>query len=460
MGITSRLAEFVRRTSFEDLPAEVVSRSKDMMLNAAAVALAGAAQPESQAINGLIQEMRGNGKCTIIGMGLRTSPVYAALANGVMVRLLDFDDEIMRRGSHPSSVIFPVVMSLGEMNGYSGKDVLTAFALGCEVFTKLAVFGSLDDVETIGEAPLARRGWDLDGVAGTIGATAAAAKLLELDQEQLENAFGLAAGEAAGVRANLATPGQAFQCGRAAMNGIMAAMLAHKGFAASRDAVEAPEGLLACIQGNTVVNEDPFFARMGYPYDIVYPGVALKVYPCELAAHPSLDAMLQLVQQYRTTPGQVAAIGVSVTPAVAGLLPYSNPQTGRQAKLSLNYLMAVSLLYGQPLLAHFADDSVGDPRLRELMARVTVAATEAATALIARPSTVTLTLADGRALRHRVEFARGHPELPLTTEELDAKFLYCSRYILPPDHIEGAIDQFRNLENVQDITALASILGG
>ena len=89
-----------------------------------------------------------------------------------------------------------------------------------------------------------------------------------------------------------------------------------------------------------------------------------------------------------------------------------------------------------------------------------MAATETSTTLIPRPSSVALTLRDGRVLRHRVEFARGHPELPLTTEELDAKFLYCTRYILPPDHIEGAVDQFRDLEKIQDITALASILGG
>src|SRR5918992_552541 len=128
MGITRCLAQLVlEENSFEKLPAKVVEHSKEMMINAAAVALAAAAQPEGQAITRLVQEMRGNGKCTIIGMGLRTSPVYAALANGTMVHLLDFDDEITRRGIHPSSVIFPVVMALGEMNGYAGKNVLTAF---------------------------------------------------------------------------------------------------------------------------------------------------------------------------------------------------------------------------------------------------------------------------------------------------------------------------------------------
>ena len=117
LGLIQRLARFASASSFGDLPPEVVDISKNMMINAAAVGLAGAAQPEGRALTGFVQEMGGNGKCTIIGQGLRTSPVNAALANGTVVRRLDFDDEIAGRDTHPSSVIFPVVMALGEMNG-------------------------------------------------------------------------------------------------------------------------------------------------------------------------------------------------------------------------------------------------------------------------------------------------------------------------------------------------------
>ncbi len=484
MGLTSRLAEFVGGVSFDDLPPQVVARSKAMMINAAAAGLAGAAQPEGRVMVRFIQEMRGNGKCTIMGTGLRTSPVYAALANGALVHLLDFDDEILRRGIHPSCVIFPVVMALGEMNGCSGKEVITAFALGCEVCSKL---GAIGDLDTPPNPPLTGRGmggvfwpgWHREGVAGTIGATAAAAKLLGLDRVRLENAFGIASGEAAGVQANWATASRAFQCGRAAMNGIMAALLAREGLTGARDAIEAPGGLLDCYTAHSLpeipptplyergargdfrgVDEAAFFSRLANPYDIIHPGVALKVYPCASASHTSIEAMLQLVQQYRIVPGQAKAVQVSVIPAILQSLPVSDPQDGWQARFSLNYVVAVALLYGQPLIDHFTDTAVRDERVRELMARVAVEANETSTPLIYYPSTVTVTLADGAEVRHRVDFARGQPELPLSDEELDAKFLYCARYILPPDHIEGAIGQFRSLEAVQNITALASILGG
>ena len=298
---------------------------------------------QSQAVARFVQEMGGNGRCTVIGMGMRTSPVYASLANGLMVHLLDFDDEIMGRGNHPTSAIFPVVMSLGEMNGYSGKQVVTAFALGCELSSKLGAIGDLDYPEPVESA---RPGWHTDGVAGAIGATAAAAKLLELDQEQLENAFGIASGEAAGIQANLLTPSRAFQCGRAAMNGVMAALLAQRGFTGARDAIEAPGGLLGCYLSGGEVDEEDFFSRLGSPYDVVHPGVVLKVFPCESAGHTSIEAVLQLIQQYRVEPDQVEAVRVRVTPAMLRLLPFSEPQSGWQARFSLSYVVTVALAAG------------------------------------------------------------------------------------------------------------------
>jgi 2-methylcitrate dehydratase PrpD len=173
-----------------------------------------------------------------------------------------------------------------------------------------------------------------------------------------------------------------------------------------------------------------------------------------------MEATLQLLQQYRVPPAQVAAARVSVTPGALQALPFARPRNAWEARASLPYAVAAALLHGQPLLESFTDAAVQEPAVRAMLERITVSADETATPSIPRPSTVTLTLADGRQLQHRAEFARGTPQFPLEDAEVDAKFLYCTRYILPPDHIEGAIGQFRDLENVADITGLASILGG
>ena len=500
-SLSHPLTQFaLEQSAFDALPPAVVAVAKEMMVNAAAVGLAGAAQAEGQALTRFVQEMGGNGRCTIIGKGLRTSPVYAALANGVMIHLLDFDDEIIPYRSHPSSVIFPVVMALGEMHGGAGPDVLAAFVLGCEVTAKL-------------EAALGPDAAFSD-VAGAIGAAVAAGRLLGLDAAGLEQAVSRAGvggvdgvvrpahherilnqahherilnqthyertlnqahhervsnqahhertsnqahqepvSNGPGTAAGLAGPGRAYRQGRAAMQGVMAALLSRPGLAESGD----------LAGGRTAWDADrmtDFCAGLGNPYAVINPGVSLKLYPCAAPAHPAIDAALQLAQQYRIDPDGIESVQVAVTPAALAALPFPTPGNGGEARFCLSYIVAAALTYGHPLIDSFTDAAAQDGRVRGLMDRVAVEATERASGAMPYPCSLALTLRDGRQLRHRVEVARGQPELPLSPEELDAKFLYCSRYILPPDHIEEAITRLRELENIENTTGLFSVLGG
>ncbi len=444
-----------------NLPPEVAERAKEMMVNAAAVALAAAAQPDSRTLTRFAQDMQGNGRCTIIGMGLRSSPMYAALANGAMLHLLDFDDEIAGRGIHPSGAVFPVVMALGEMNGSPGADVLAAYILGCEVIAKLESRGAGDSWGlTPDPEPESKPGRTVRGAAGAIGAAIAAAAVLRLDAAQTENALGLACGAAGGAVGSTPDGARAVQRGQAAMTGVMAGLLAQRGIAAQPGSLEAPGGWLETHWGRGSPNTDRFFEELGSPFDIMEPGVTLKFYPCATASHTTVEALIQLMQQYQIEPGQVAAVRVGVTPQALESLPFPTPTDGWEAKSCLSYVAAATLLHGHPLIDHFSDLAVQDSNVRQTMDRVTVEAAETATWLIPNPASVELDLTDGRRLRHRVEYARGYPQLPLDRDELDAKFLYCSRYILPADHIEEAIDSFRDLENIANVTGMASVLGG
>ena len=466
LAIIHAIAHFSQEANgFDRLPPDVIAVSKEMMVNAAAVGLAGAAQQDGHTVTRFVQEMGGSGKCTIIGKGLRTSPVYAALANGAMIHLLDFDDEVIPNRSHPASIIFPVVMALGEMNGIAGPEVLAAFVLGCELTSKLgaALAGGVASTEA----------------AGVIGAAAAAGRLLGLDSEQLAQAVGLAGGtgwfdrlttsgnpDAERLTASgysLAGPGRAYGQGRAAMNGIMAALLVKQGLSIpavdSKDSTPSGGGSAFRSGGDNGEAAD-FLAGLGNPYDIISPGVSLKLYPCASQAHTAIDAALQLVQQYRMDPEEIASVRVGVTPAALAYLPFPTPGNGWEARYCLSYIVAVALTYGHPLIDNFTDAAVQDARVRRMMDRLTVEANETPTQLIPNPASIILTRSDGRQLQHRVEYARGQRELALTPEELDAKFLYCSRYILPPDHIEEAVTRLRDLENIENTTGLFSVLGG
>ena len=454
-GFTHDLARFALEHSLGELSTPVANASINMMINAAAAALAGASQPESLTLTQFVQEMGGNGKCTVIGMGLRTSPVNAALANGAMIHLLDFDDEVPGQDIHPSSVIFPVVMALAEMNGDAGRAVLNAFAVGCEITSKIgAVLGSL---ASPGRAAPG------DDIAGAMGAAAAAGLMLGLDQEQMESALGLSCGGAGCFRADSVSPSRALQLGRAAMTGMSSALLAEKGFIDLRRAIESTGGLFDIYGSGNSSDLKEMVSSLADPYDVVQPGIILKTYPCHRAGHTAIEATMQLVQQYQVQPDQVESVRVVAPAAALRSLPFTEPRDRWEARSSLNYLVAASLLYGQPLLEQFTDSAVQHPAARDMMGRVAVAEMESGDELgVYGPlgCSISLTVRGGREISHRVEFARGFPELPLDSDEVDAKFLYCSRYILPPDHIDGAIGQFRDLPNVFDVTGLASILGG
>ena len=418
------------------------------MINAAAVGLAGAAQHEALAITRFVRDMGGNGKCTIMGMGLRSSPVYACLANGLMIRLLEFDDEVISRGSHPSAVIFPVVMTLAELERCSGKQTLNAFALGCEVASKL---GAQITPRRSGDP----RALHPDQVAGLLGSTAAAGVMLGLCQAEMAIALEIAACRTPVNWSNLAGPTTPLMYGQTAMSGVMAALLAQVGMTGPG------HGNLPGLPpfGISPSQQEEFFTSLGDPYDVIRPGLALRLYPCSLAAHSAIDAVLQLLQQHRVEPGQAVSVTVSVSPATQQALPFEDPRTAWEARHSLKYLVAVALFQGQPLIEQFTQTSLADPAVRRLMRRITITVDETPTELSPQPASITVTTTDGRKAQQRVEFARGGPELPLDPQELDAKFLYCARHIMTPDHVQGAIEQFRDLENIQDVSGLASILG-
>ena len=424
-----QIAQFAAGVSRDEIaiPPAVTGLSIDMMLNAAAAALAGAAHPDGVAIARVVREMGGNGRSTIIGMGQRTSPVYAALVNGVLVRLLDYDDNTVDTGNRPTAAVLPAVMALGEMHGYPGHAVLSAFAAGCEIAAQLA-----------GD-PEGRR------FAGSVGAAAASGMLLGLDENALSNAAALAAGTAGSGVGYLAAGAGALAGGQAAMNGVMAALM-------------AAEGIAAPIRNDGLAVDN--LAGLGKQWRLVDPGVTIRLYPCHPASHGVIDAALGLIQLHRFEPSEITDVHVGVTADTLEQLPYILPTDGWQGRGCLAFIAAATLCHGPPLINFFSDPAVQDEGVRRMMERVSVEATIPASPLSLHPAEVAVSLNDGRTLRHRIDHPRGSPAMPLDPEELEAKFLYCTRYILPADHIEEAIGSFRGIAEIENVTGMASVLGG
>ena len=429
------------------LPPPVADLCRDLMLNAAAAALAGAAQPDAIALTRSVREMGGNGRSTIIGMGQRTSPVYAALVNGALIRLLDFDDHAVAAAGdstvchtnncHPTAAVLPAVLALGEMHGSPGPAALCAFAVGSELVVRL-----------FGDAALA-------GSAGAMGAAAASAMLLGLDVDATANAVALAAGSADAGIGYASAGANALASGRAAMQGVLAALQAAAGISAN---------LADNARSGNARSDTAALDVLGRHWQLADPGVAIRLYPCHPAAHTIIDAALGLAQLHRFAPSDVANVQVSVTADTTAQLPYALPADGWQARACAGFIAAATLCHGPPLINFFSDVAVRDDGVRAMLERVSVVPSlppsPSPLALSPHPAEVSVTLTDGRTLRHRADHARGSPQLPLDAEELEAKFLYCTRYILPADHIDEAIGSFRGIADIENVTGMVSVLGG
>ena len=436
---TRQIAQFAAEIAQggEPLPSAVAGICRDMMLNAAAAALAGAAHPDAIAITRVARAMGGNGRSTIIGMGQRTSPVYAALVNGMLIRLLDFDDNLPddplngAPAANPTAAVFPAVMALGEMHGFAGKAVLNAFAVGCEVIARLSA------------------GEDTAEAAGSMGAATAAAMLLTADADSIASAVGLAASVSTTVIGYQSAGAAALTGGHAAMHGVMAALMASEEIVGTSDFSSRHSG-----EGRNPL------ADLGRNWRLADPGVTIRLYPCHPASHGIIDAILGLSQLHRFSPGDVAAVHVGVAAEALEQLPHVLPTDGWQARASIGFIAAATLCHGQPLINFFSDAAVRDEGVRAMMERVSVEATLTASPMSVHPAEVVVTVKDGQTLRHRVDHARGTPAMPLDAEELEAKFLYCTRYILPEDHIEEAIGSFRGIAEIENVTGMVSVLGG
>ena len=253
MGATEKIARFIVDTSFEDIPRDVIEKAKRTALDCVGAALAGVGEPVSQTITGYVTKLGGPAQASVFGAGVKVSVADAALANGCIAHALDYDDCGVKIG-HPSVLVLPAVLSLGEHLGASGKDILTAYVIGLEIEGKLALHADFK----LMQARLNHQTW-----YGSIGAAAACAKLLKLDVEKTRMALGIAANFACGLSANHGSMAGAMAAGNACRNGVIAALMAQAGITANPNIIEAKNGFYDTLVGRRPLRRGAHGGRSG-----------------------------------------------------------------------------------------------------------------------------------------------------------------------------------------------------
>ena len=444
-GGAAALAEFV----VEGIPpAAARQRAAAAIGDTAGVILAGAREPAARMVQQMVVE-ESHGECRVFGTPATAGPGGAAFANGVAAHALDFDDMCFVSLAHPSCALVPAILAAGEIAHAPGAALLDAYAIGFEVECRL---GTVMNPRHYHE-----RGWHCTSTIGTLGAAAASARVLGLSAGQTRFALGIAASAASGLKENMGSMVKPLHAGMAARNGLMAARLAARGFTASADALDGPQGFLAAMDSQHLTL-DPAAADLGVRWEILETGITVKLYPSCAATHPPLDALLDLKREVGFTHEHVESIDVEVDSMTPRLLLYDRPTTGLEAKFSMPFCAAAAVVMGHPRVDTFEPRAIDDRAVQALMPRVRMRVNPAfdAAAPLSRAS-VTVVLRDGRVLARAADGARGYPGR-LSSEELAAKFASCASTALSPTASAAAWSGLQKIEQLTDVRQLTSLL--
>ena len=444
-GGAAALAEFV----VDGIPpAPARERATAAICDTAGVILAGASESPARMVQQMVAE-ESRGECRVFGTPGTAGPAGAALANGVAAHALDFDDMCFVSLAHPSCALVPAILAAGEITHAPGAALLDAYVIGFEVECRLGL--------VMNPRHYHARGWHCTSTIGTLGAAAAAARVLGLRAGETRHALGIAASAASGLKENMGSMVKPLHAGMAARNGLMAARLAARGFTASADAIDGPQGFLAAMDSQHLTL-DPAAADLGVRWEILESGITVKLYPSCAATHPPLDALLDLKREAGFTHAQVESIDIEVDSMTPRLLLYDRPTTGLEAKFSMPFCAAAALVLGHPRVDTFEKRAIDDRAVQALMPRVRLRINPAfdAAAPLSR-ALVTISLQDGRVLTRAADGARGYPGR-LSSDELAAKFASCASGALSSSASAAAWSALQGIERLTDVRELTSLL--
>jgi 2-methylcitrate dehydratase PrpD len=439
--VTRTLAAYVVKAKSDDLPVPVRAEACRTLVNWAGCAVGGSRHETIDIVLRALARVAGPAQASVLGRQERLDILHTALVNGISSHVLDFDDTHLKTVIHPAGPVAPAILALAETQPISGRDFLHALVLGAEVECRIgnAVYPAHYD-----------RGWHITGTTGVFGAAAACGKLLGLSEQQMRWAFGLAATQPVGLREMFGTMTKSFHPGRAAQNGLMAALLARENFTSSETGIEGATGWAHVL--STSRDYAQITNGLGDRYEILLN--TYKPFACGVVLHPSIDACLQLRAAHHLTPDTIDRIELSVHPLVLELTGKRTPQTGLEGKFSVYFAAAVAIAAGAAGVKQFSDEWVRQPAVVALRDRVTATVSPGIGEAQAR---VAITLKDGRRLERFVEHAIGSVERPLSDGALDAKVRDLCDGVMTPAQTARLIETCRSIERQPDARIVAEV---
>jgi len=462
MGVEQELVRHLVECRFEDIPPATIEKQKTLFVDTLGVAVGGVRASGVQAMLDVITETGGRPESTLVGRKEKVPAFLAAMGNTFMAHALDFDDMHEDAGIHANVCAIPAALAVAEkLGGIDGNALLTAVVCGVDLACRMGV-----------SIPLLR-GWHATTTFGVFGAAAAACKILALDEAKTASALGIAYSQAAGNRQGRleGTLTKRIQVALAVKSGILAALLAQKGLTGPARFIEGDWGML-----NLYVDRDQVEQRKNAALSLTrdlgkcFLGdeLSIKPYPCCKATHTAIHNVLALRKGHQLRSEDVEQVTVSVSNGAYQTVgrPFEiRTEAQVDAQFSIPYTVATALLTGKVGPGDFREETIRESRRMELAKRVQVVVDpsfrEPSTTAVNQASRVEIKASSGNYVASSGT-AKGHPENPLSGDELFSKFHECYRFGLPElastERVREIFDTLMNLEKIEDAGQIARLL--
>jgi 2-methylcitrate dehydratase PrpD len=450
---TKALASFIANLNYEMLSASTQQMAKQCILDAIGCTIRGSIEAPGQIIEKVVGSQGGKSQATVLSAKpFRTTALNAALANGAFNHSLDFDDLHNASIIHLGTVVVPAALAVAEQIGASGQQLITAVVAGYEVGAR------------VGEAvnPEAYFFWHTTGTAGTFGAAAAAAKLLELNAEQAAHCLGTAGTQAAGLWEFLqeGAMSKTLHAGKAAFNGILAAVLAKEGFTSASRILEGEKGF--CLAMTPAAKLNKLTDGLGggtYKID----ENSFKPYACCKHCHAANNAAQVLRSKHGIESTQVKAINIKTNSVADNLVNNPYPQNAYGSKFSIQYCVAAALRYGKVGIEEFCQEKIQDAETRRMMQLVQVDIDPELDAEYKRNPDkwsvlVSVETVDGKKYLQFIEYPKGDPQNPVSYAESEEKFRSLAESVYSDGDVDKLLAFVGCVETVTDLSNMFDFL--
>jgi len=419
MTETDTIADFIRETTYPDIPESIFEQAKRAIADVVGVSIYGSHHEVGEQLATYVERTFGGGDASMIARGTTTA-AGAALANGAFAHAIDYDDTFESIVIHPSAPVFSAALAATDSTDNSGRDLLTGYVLGAETAFRIGHSTYPEHYDN---------GWHATGTIGTFGATAASAAVYDLTPAEIRNALAIAGSSSSALKKNFGSMTKPLHAGHAAQMGVRATLLAAEGFTGDDAILDGEMGYGTVMTPGGFYDSNEITESLGETWAVE--DIGFKPYPSGVISHAAMEALRRLVARNSLRPAQVEKATVTLDEAASEMLIHDEPSDALQAKFSIEFCLAAVLREGDPGIRAFTDEYVRAPETQAQMQKVerVFEPDLFGDEFAGYGAKVRVELDDGDVITAKQRRAPGSPSEPIDQQRLTEKFHDCASAI-------------------------------